>query len=243
MKKDYNTEPKLRPFTIRPLYERKRKTFWQRCAMFLVSLNWKGYTLLASLLALVVILPVVFITAALAGDAEPQGGSMETVAESTPAPETQPEPVEPAPEYIFRDGDGTPVDVQAMTDAWAAEYGIEKRYNLTDAERWEVASVVTAEAGGEPFAGKMAVAQCILQSCEDDGIRPCEAVVKYKYAKTRPEPSADALAAVQAVFDFGQVVTTQPIKYFYAPARCTSSFHESQVYVMTINGHRFFAER
>lgn len=120
--------------------------------------------------------------------------------------------------------------------------GLEKRYELTAAERREVASVVTAEAGGEPYAGKIAVAQCILQACEDDGIRPTEAVVKYKYAKSRPEPTEEALEAVEAVFDLGQVATDEPIKYFYAPALCQSEWHESQVYVVTINGHKFFKE-
>ena len=116
------------------------------------------------------------------------------------------------------------------------------RYALTDAERREVASVVTAEAMGEPYAGKVAVAQCILQACEDDGIRPTEALVKYSYAKSRPEPTEEALQAVEAVFDLGQVATGEPIKYFYAPARCQSEWHESQVYVLTINGHKFFKE-
>lgn len=111
-----------------------------------------------------------------------------------------------------------------------------------DAERWEIASVITAEAEGEPFAGKVAVAQCILQACEDDGIGPFEALTKYKYSRYRPEPCEEALAAVQAVFDFGQVASTEPIKYFYAPERVVSDWHESQVYVMTINGHRFFKE-
>lgn len=153
--------------------------------------------------------------------------------------------VEPVPvviEHVFKDGDGYPIDWQIVTDAWAAETGTEKRYTLTDAERWEVASVVTAEAQGEPYAGKVAVAQCILQASEDAGIRPTEAVVKYSYTKKRPEPSEEALEAVQAVFDFGHVATTEPIKYFYAPAIVYSEWHESQDYVLTINGHRFFKE-
>lgn len=149
---------------------------------------------------------------------------------------------ENTPEYIFRDDDGHPIDMQAVANAWAMEAGFEKRYDLTDAERWEIASVVTAETTGEPFAGMVAVAQCILQSSEDDGIRPGAVLAKYSYAKSRPFPSAEALEAVQAVFDFGHVATHEPIKYFYAPARAQSAWHESQVYVMTINGHRFFKE-
>lgn len=144
--------------------------------------------------------------------------------------------------HIFKT-DGTPVSVQTLTTAWAAEAGYEKRYDITDAERWAIASVVTAEAVGEPFAGKVAVAQCILQACEDDGIRPGEALTKYEYSKNRPEPCDEALEAVQAVFDHGDRVTAEPIKYYYAPALVYSDWHESQAYVMTINGHRFFAEK
>lgn len=156
------------------------------------------------------------------------------------AQQVQP-PADTRPEYLFHDN-ATPVNMQGMTEAWAAEAGFDKRYDLTDAERWEVASVVTAEAVGEPYAGKLGVAQCILQACEDDGIRPAEALVKYQYAKSRPEPTEEALEAVQDVFDFGKVATTEPIKFFYAPARCQSEWHESQDYVLTINNHRFFKE-
>lgn len=162
-------------------------------------------------------------------------GSMTGVSKSACA-----EVIQESPTYIFKDGDGCSVDVQRMTNAWATEAGTTKRYNLTDAERWEIASVVTAEAAGEPFAGKMAVAQCILQSCEDDGIRPSEALIKYEYTTNRPSPSEEVLEAVEAVFDFGIVVTYEPIKYFYAPACTTSSWHESQDYVLTINNHKFF---
>jgi len=116
------------------------------------------------------------------------------------------------------------------------------RYELTDAERELIASVVMAEAGGEPFAGQVAVAQCILNASEKDGIRPDEAVARYKYATSRPEPTGSVMDAVAAVFDKGWYVTTEPILYFYAPARVASDWHESQQFVININGHRFFAE-
>lgn len=145
-------------------------------------------------------------------------------------------------EYIFKDGDGYPVNVQKLTATWAKESGMEKRYDITDEERWEIASVVMAEAGGEPFAGMVAVAQCILNGCEDEMLRPSDLLKEYQYTSKRPEPSEEALKAVQAVFDFGQVVTDEPIKYFYAPAVVESAWHETQDYVLTINGHRFFKE-
>ena len=40
----------------------------------------------------------------------------------------------------------------------------------------------------------------------------------------------------------GQTVTDEPILFFYNPDRCSSDWHESQSYVMTICCHRFFKE-
>ena len=176
--------------------------------------------------------------AATIGKEPPRAREPET---TTAAPTQPPEPTQP-PAYVFIYGEGCPVNMEAMTDAWAAEAGFEKRYTITDEERYDLASAITAEATGEPFAGKVAVAQCVLQACEDDGIRPTEALEKYKYSSNRPEPADEALAAVAAVFDFGHVSTSEPIKYFYAPDLVTSIWHESQAYVMTINNHKFFKE-
>ena len=171
------------------------------------------------------------------------GGTDKMVASipETPTPTPTPKTTE-APTFMFMDGEGIPVDWEHLTDAWAAEAGYEKRYTLTDAERLEIAQVITAEAAGEPFAGKVAVAQCILQVCEDEGIRPSVALERYKYSTRRPEPTEEALEAVEAVFDFGHVATNEPIRYFYAPDLVESTWHESQVYVMTINKHKFFKE-
>lgn len=117
------------------------------------------------------------------------------------------------------------------------------RYSLTDAERGLVERVVMAESGGESSEGQMLVAQCILNACEIDGIRPAEVVKKYVYAKGRPEPSESVKDAVSAVFDKGETVTDEPIVYFYAPGKVRSKFHESQRFVREVGGHRFFAER
>lgn len=50
------------------------------------------------------------------------------------------------------------------------------RYALTAAERDEVERVVMAEAGAESYIGQMAVAQCILNACEQEDKRPLEIV-------------------------------------------------------------------
>ena len=62
----------------------------------------------------------------------------------------------------------------------------------------------------------------------------------YKYEKT---PSEAVLQAVDDVFLNGVRVTDEPILYYYNPAYGYSSFHESQIYVMTIQHHRFFKRR
>ena len=217
--------------------KKKHVTIVRRFARFCKCLNWKGRTLLG-LLALTALAALFLIGNAIAGT----GGTDRSNAADTALSQVATMPTEQLPEYVFRDGEGYPVDVQAMAAAWASEAGYEIRYELTDTERWEIASVLTAEAAGEPFAGKVAVAQCVLQTCEDEDLRPSDVLAKYCYSKRRPEPTEEALEAVQAVFDFGHVATNQPIKYFYAPALTDSEWHESQVYILTINGHRFFKE-
>jgi len=117
------------------------------------------------------------------------------------------------------------------------------RYPLTREERDLVERVVMAESGGESYKGQMLVAQCILNACEIDGIRPAEVIRKYVYAKARPEPSDSVKRAVSAVFDKGEQVTDEPIVYFYAPKIVKSEFHESQRFVLAEGNHKFFAER
>lgn len=63
------------------------------------------------------------------------------------------------------------------------------RYALTAAERDEIERVVMAEAGAEPYIGQMAVAQCILNACEQEDKRPLEIVRSFGYTAARPEPS------------------------------------------------------
>lgn len=212
--------------------KRKIKTILHRVKKY-YKLADKKRLLIVGMVLIAIILWVSFGIASLIGN----DNEVEEMAPSENT-EAQPELVE----YIFRDGEGCPLNVQNLTATWAKESGMEKRYDITDEERWEIASVVTAEAGGEPFAGMVAVAQCILNGCEDEQLRPSDLLKEYQYTSKRPEPSEEALEAVAAVFDFGQVVTDEPIKYFYAPAVVESAWHETQDYVLTINGHRFFKE-
>lgn len=117
------------------------------------------------------------------------------------------------------------------------------RYQLSASERDTVERVVMAEAGGESFAGQMLVAQCILNAAEKEGVQPSEAVVIYSYTSSRPDPTQSVKDAVAAVFDRGEVAIDALVMYFYNPALVTSDWHESQIFVAEVGGHRFFAER
>lgn len=116
-------------------------------------------------------------------------------------------------------------------------------YGLTASERALIESVVMAEAGAEEQLGQMAVAECILNACERNGTRPAETIAQGGYTSARPVPSESVKTAVSEVFDRGVHVFTGEALYFYAPAVCTSAWHESQVFVGEIGGHRFFTTR
>ena len=116
-------------------------------------------------------------------------------------------------------------------------------YHLSAEERTVVESIVMGEAGSESFEGQRAVAQCILEASLKDGIAPSEVRRKYKYAGWSENVSDSVKAAVVDVFDRGNMVTEEPIMYFYNPKLCVSTWHETQIHVVTIGNHKFFAER
>ena len=113
---------------------------------------------------------------------------------------------------------------------------------LSDYQRKITECIVAGESMGEPYEGQVAVAECILNACLKDGLQPSEVRTKYKYSGWHNEPSESVKKAVSAVFDDGYKITDKFILYFYAPKYTSSSWHESQDFVMEIGGHRFFAE-
>lgn len=113
-------------------------------------------------------------------------------------------------------------------------------YSLSDKERDFVERVVMAEAGGEDLIGQVLVAQCILNSCLQDDIRPIEVCIRKDYTEPAESASESVREAVNLVFDGGYKYTEENIQYFYAPAKCKSEWHESQEFVLEYGSHRFF---
>lgn len=123
-------------------------------------------------------------------------------------------------------------------------------YYLSDNERYIVESIVAGEAGHEPLLGKMAVAQCVLNACKQDGIQPSEVKIKYQYSGWKdidkfeinyPEMAEEVKHSVWCVFDNGEIVTQDNILWFYAPKYSNGSFHNTQKFSLEIGGHRFYS--
>lgn len=115
-------------------------------------------------------------------------------------------------------------------------------YELSDEQRRIVENIVMGESGSESYLGQRLVALCIVNACLKDNILPSEVRVKYQYAGWNENPTDSVKKAVSSVFDDGDLPSDEQILYFYAPKWCKSAWHETQRYIMTEGGHKFFAE-
>ena len=152
------------------------------------------------------------------------------------------ESVEPQPIYI----EPEIVELESEIDKPEIEYYVSPIY-LTEDDRWFIECVVAGECAYEPYEGKLAVAQCYFDAMIKDGLTAREVKEVYQYAGWNPDLDKqdrkmyiEVMEAVHDIFDVGQFVTEKPILFFYSPSLCDSPWHESQNYVMTIGGHKFF---
>ena len=151
------------------------------------------------------------------------------------------EPIEESvePQYIY-------IEPEIVELESEIEYYVSPIY-LTEDDRWFIESVVAGECAYEPYEGKLAVAQCYFDAMIKDGLTAREVKEVYQYAgwnsdldKQDRKMYIEVMEAVHDIFDVGQFVTEKPILFFYSPSLCDSPWHESQNYVMTIGGHKFF---
>ena len=173
---------------------------------------WHGIVVLSALLALSVMVATFAI--------------MQLPAAADDNHQAEPEAVTCAPDPV----EAEPVAVE-----------LAPRYAITEAERAEIVTAVVCETGGQDPEAAMLVAQCILNAAERDGIRPGEVLERYQYADYPVELTTTAFEAVANVFDWGNTITDEPILFFYAPDLVQSDWHESQRYVLTYAGHKYFA--
>lgn len=119
--------------------------------------------------------------------------------------------------------------------------------HLSEDDRWFIECVVAGEAAGEPYEGKLAVAQCYFDAMIKDGLTAREVRDAYKYSgwndhlyNQNRNAYMDVVDAVSDVFDRGHFVTDKPILYFYNPAYGRSDWHDAQEYWGSIANHKFF---
>lgn len=141
------------------------------------------------------------------------------------------------PEYDFEipDYDKPATEYAYMTQDWVVYYPISAE------DRYVLECIVQGEAGGESLEGKMWVATCLLNAMKREGGASASFIRKqYQYAGWNENISDETISAVSRVFDDGEVMH-ETVLWFYAPAACTSNWHESQQYITTVQNHKFFA--
>ena len=117
-------------------------------------------------------------------------------------------------------------------------------YPLTVADRAVIEQVVMAEAGSEPGAGIIALANCLYNAmlrCDGD---LAAALIEYGYTDNRKTPTPEVSECVSAVFDRGELLLDDDVLYF-CRSDCESAlygWHSEQELVCTIGNHNFYKE-
>ena len=113
------------------------------------------------------------------------------------------------------------------------------RGNLSAEERVMIERVVEGEAHGETYESKVWIATCIYNSMKYWNTNAKNVIISGGYYGYNEDVQPDTKAAVYRVFDLDAPIHPS-VRYFYAPALCTSDWHESLNFVTEIGGHRFF---
>lgn len=131
-------------------------------------------------------------------------------------------------------GEDTTVQVQQV-------YNGVGPWNIPEEDIHLVEVACMSSARGESKLAMQAVAQCIRNTCEEQGLSVEEVISKYRYSVIyEGNISSDCEAAVRAVVSIGTQAVNDDIHYFYNPAVQDGSWHESMTYVCSIGALRFF---
>lgn len=117
------------------------------------------------------------------------------------------------------------------------------RYPLTSEERTAIERMVASEGLWCGYDFQALVAECILNGCEAEDMRPLELFARGDFWITHDlDPSEETRRAVSDVFDKGVMPTPEKVRYYYNPHYCSSAAHESKTYVLTCCECRFFKD-
>lgn len=128
------------------------------------------------------------------------------------------------------------------------KYGTGSIISISQAEYNLICSVVMRETGYGSYEGCVAVSQCfrnamIREKNSGNAYDAWSVQRKYGYGGVGRTPNERVKRAVYDVFYNGVTITSEPIICYYAPALAYSAWHESQIYVCSYDGNKFFKFR
>lgn len=174
-----------------------------------------------------------------------------TTAQPTTAPQTSTQPITEAVTIPFATAipPKTPADYNAQ---WEQGYLIAidnpdttyacSRVTLTDEDRDLLERLCMGEFGSGGFIGAALIAQAVKDAMCFDGYTNVADVIKYcRYDGSTKMGTNDACRqAVKYIFDDNCDAVQHRIMYMYNPYMVSSAFHESQNFILSYQGIRFF---
>lgn len=114
--------------------------------------------------------------------------------------------------------------------------------NLTDEDRDLLERLCMGEFGSGGFIGACLIAQAVKDAmCFDGYTSVAEVIKKCRYTGSIDIGTSDACRqAVQYIFDENHDAVQHRIMYMYNPYMVRSAFHESQNFILSYCGVRFF---
>ncbi len=140
-----------------------------------------------------------------------------------------------------------PKPIEQLNEQWPTIHTTSNKPEDTYPTYEEVVifQILTHEGGDDQIICNL-VAQALYNTCEKYNwqLSPLEIAYRYQYASPLNWYSKEAQKAYTDVFIFRkQFAEIGNATIFYAPAYCSSSYHESQIFVYETHGVRFFEER
>ena len=114
--------------------------------------------------------------------------------------------------------------------------------SLTDEDRDLLERLCYGEFGSGGFIGAAMIAQCVRDAMCFDGYTTVADVIKYcRYdGSTTSGTNDECVQAVRYIFDDDGSAVQHRMLYMYNPYIVSSNFHESQNFILSYQGVRFF---
>lgn len=172
-----------------------------------------------------------------------------TTKKATTAPTTQATTAQPSVVWATAIPPQSPADYNAQWDAGylVAIDNPDTTYEcgqvtLCDEDRDLLERLCMGEFGTGGFIGAALIAQSVKDAMCFDGYTSVQAIIDgYHYTGRTDIPASDVCKqAVNYIFDQNHDAVQHRLLYMYNPSLVQSAFHESQNYILTYGGVRFF---